>query len=96
MNFFLAPVPDHQEPRVDGEECIDWGWFTPARALDANRAGEISLVFPTIKHLQQLSRFSSVQELLSYAREREVHPVEPRVIVEGEVARVLLPGDPGY
>ena len=25
-----------------------------------------------------------------------MQPVEPRVVVEGEVARVLLPGEPGY
>jgi len=25
-----------------------------------------------------------------------VQPVEPKVLLEGEVARVLLPGDPGY
>src|SRR5438132_762132 len=28
-HFFLAPLPDGQEPRVDGEECIDVGWFRP-------------------------------------------------------------------
>ena len=95
-HFFLAPLPDGQQPRIDGEECIDLGWFAPARALEANRAGEIALVFPTIKHLEQLGAFSSVQELLEYARGRDVQPVEPRVLLEGEVARVLLPGEPGY
>src|SRR5271154_456664 len=95
-HFFLAPLPPGQEPKIDGEECVDLGWFTPDGALDAHRDGEIVLVFPTIKHLQQLGRFSAVDELLSYARERDVQPVEPKVIVEGEVARVLLPGDPGY
>ena len=54
------------------------------------------LVFPTIKHLEQLSAFASVEELLAYARERDVQPIQPKVIVEGEVARVLLPGEPGY
>jgi hypothetical protein len=54
------------------------------------------LVFPTIKHLEQLSGFASVEELLAHARERDVQPVEPKVFLEGEVARVLLPGDPGY
>ena len=29
-------------------------------------------------------------------RGREVRPVQPRVVVTGEVARVLLPGEPGY
>jgi 8-oxo-dGTP pyrophosphatase MutT (NUDIX family) len=95
-HFFLAPLPPGQEPRIDGEECVDLGWFTPQAALEAHRGGEIPLVFPTIKHLEQLSDFASVAELLSHARGRTVEPVEPRVVLEGEIARILLPGDPGY
>lgn len=95
-HFFLATLPAGQEPRVDGQECVDLGWFTPAGALEAHRAGEILLVFPTIKHLEQLGDFGSMAELLGYARGRDVLPVEPRVVMEGEVARILLPGDEGY
>jgi 8-oxo-dGTP pyrophosphatase MutT (NUDIX family) len=95
-HFFLAPLPTGQQPEVDGEECVDLGWFTPQDALAAHAKGEILLVFPTIKHLEQLSGFSSVEQLLAYARGRDVQPIQPKVIVEGEVARVLLPGDPGY
>ena len=95
-HFFLAVMPRGQEPRVDGEECVEHGWFTPQAALDAHGAGNIALVFPTIKHLEQLGRFSSAEALLAHARGREVQPVQPRVVLEGEVARVLLPGDPGY
>jgi 8-oxo-dGTP pyrophosphatase MutT (NUDIX family) len=95
-HFFLATLPPGQEPRVDGEECVDLSWFTAQAALDAYRAGEIVLVFPTIKHLEQLRSFSSVDALLAHARGRDVQPVQPKVVLEGEVARVLLPGDPGY
>jgi 8-oxo-dGTP pyrophosphatase MutT (NUDIX family) len=95
-HFFLAPLPPDQEAQIDGEECVDFGWFTPAGALDANRAGEIVLVFPTIKHLEQLSDFTSADALLAHARARDVQPVQPKVVLEGEVARVLLPGEPGY
>jgi 8-oxo-dGTP pyrophosphatase MutT (NUDIX family) len=95
-HFFLAPLPDGQEPRVDGEECVDLGWFTPAAALEAHRGEQILLVFPTIKHLEQLAAFLSAEELLDHARGREVQPIQPRVVVEGEIARVLLPGEPGY
>jgi 8-oxo-dGTP pyrophosphatase MutT (NUDIX family) len=95
-HFFLAPLPAGQEPRVDGEECVDQGWFTPAAALAAHGDGQILLVFPTIKHLEQLDAFSCADDLLEYARGREVRPIQPRVVVEGEVARVLLPGEPGY
>jgi 8-oxo-dGTP pyrophosphatase MutT (NUDIX family) len=94
--FFLAELPDGQEPVVDGEECIDQGWFSAQGALDAYASGQIALVFPTIKHLEQLRPFSSVEELLDYARGREVRPVQPKVWFDGEVARVALPGEPGY
>jgi 8-oxo-dGTP pyrophosphatase MutT (NUDIX family) len=95
-HFFLAELPAGQQPQVDGEECVDLGWFAPSAALQAHADGEIVLVFPTIKHLEQLSEFASVEALITYARGREVQPVQPRVVLEGEVARILLPGEPGY
>ena len=36
-------------------EMVDLGWHTPAGALAAHRRGELELVFPTIKHLEQLA-----------------------------------------
>ncbi|HTR89586.1 MAG TPA: NUDIX hydrolase [Solirubrobacteraceae bacterium] len=95
-HFFLAPLPAGQEPRIDEEECVDLGWFTPLAALEAHRAGEIALVFPTIKHLEQLAEFATAAELLAHARDLVVEPVLPRVLVQGDSARVLLPGEPGY
>jgi hypothetical protein len=53
-------------------------------------------MFPTIKHLEQLTEFGSVEELLEHARSRQVQPVEPRVLTDGGIAQVLLPGEPGY
>ena len=70
--------------------------FSPAGALEAYEREEILLVFPTIKTLEQLAPFSSADELLGWATGREVVPIEPRVVMEGEVARVVLPGEPGY
>jgi 8-oxo-dGTP pyrophosphatase MutT (NUDIX family) len=95
-HFFLAPAPDGTEPAVDGSECVDLGWYSPQAALDAHERGEILLVFPTIKHLEQLAPFATAAELLEFARGRDVVPVQPRVVVSGETARVLLPGEPGY
>src|ERR1700730_10485874 len=76
-HFFLAPLPDGQRAHADGSECVDLGWLEPAAALEAHAAGEILLVFPTIKHLEQLSAFATAAELLAYARGREVLPVPP-------------------
>jgi 8-oxo-dGTP pyrophosphatase MutT (NUDIX family) len=94
--FFLASVPDGAEPVIDGEEMIDARWYAPADALAAAHDGEILLVFPTIKHLEQLSSFGSADELLRHARSSTVAPVQPRVIRQGETARIVLPCEPGY
>jgi len=95
-HFFLAPLPDGQEATIDGEEIVDHGWFAPAAALAAHDRGEIALVFPTIKHLEQLAAFASADALLDDALGREVGPVQPRVITDGETTRLVMPGEPGY
>jgi 8-oxo-dGTP pyrophosphatase MutT (NUDIX family) len=94
--FYLADAPEGAEPTVDGQEIVAWRWYDPAAALAAARAGEIFLVFPTIKHLEQLSGFASAAALLAHAHGREVRPVEPKVVMSGETARIVLPGEPGY
>src|SRR5271155_4758125 len=42
-HFFLASLPPGQEPRIDGEECVDCGWFTPQAALAAHREDDMAL-----------------------------------------------------
>jgi 8-oxo-dGTP pyrophosphatase MutT (NUDIX family) len=94
--FFLAPLPAGAQARVDGSEVVDARWSSPTAALEARARGELFLVFPTIKHLEQLAVFDSADALLEHARGREVYPVQPRVITQGETARIVLPGEPGY
>ena len=94
--FYLALMPAGVQPRIDGAEIVDARWYAPQAALDASANAELFLVFPTIKHLEQLAEFGSAQELLEHARGREVLPVEPRVVAQGDGARVVLPGEPGY
>jgi 8-oxo-dGTP pyrophosphatase MutT (NUDIX family) len=95
-HFFVARAPDEAEPVVDGSECVGFRWLAPQEALDAGAREELLLVFPTIKHLEQLAEHSSVEEILEAARRRKVMPVEPRVVLEGGVAQVLMPGEDGY
>lgn len=94
--FYLAELPEGQEVRCDGQECVDAGWFTPRAALEAYQRGEITLVFPTIKTLEQLAAHASAADAIGAARDGALEPVEPRVVVGETGARVLLPGEPGY
>src|SRR3954454_3702225 len=82
-HFFLAPVPDDAEPAIDGEEIVDLGWFAPGDALEGYGRGGVEVGFPTIKHLEQLALFHSADDLLAYARGRDVLPVEPKVVMSG-------------
>jgi len=97
-HFFLARAPTGAEPVVDGIECVDARWSSPAAALQAHAAGELPLVFPTLRHLEELAPFATVGELLGHALERVdlITPVQPRVVLRDDSAQVVLPGEPGY
>jgi 8-oxo-dGTP pyrophosphatase MutT (NUDIX family) len=91
--FYLALAPAHSPPRPDGAETVDAAWFAPRAALDAHHAGELPLVFPTIKHLESLLGFANAAEALDMAKRREVKPVEPEVVGEGDERRIVLPDE---
>jgi 8-oxo-dGTP pyrophosphatase MutT (NUDIX family) len=91
--FYVALAPAHSPPRPDGSETVDAGWFGPQDALEMHQAGELPLVFPTIKHLESLIGFANAAEALEAARSRVVTPVEPRVEGEGEERRIVLPDE---
>ena len=75
---------------------ISWSIGLPFMAVLRLIRDEILLVFPTIRTLEQLEPFGSAAELLEWAAGREVVPLQPRVVMQGETARIVLPGEPGY
>lgn len=92
-HFFLAKLPPGQEPRIDDVEIVALAWHAPTAALAAYERGELALVFPTIKHLEQLAAFATADALLDHARGREVVPVQPRIVGDDVMARIVLPAD---
>ena len=93
--FFAAPTPEGQTPVADEHEVIDMRWLSPAGALAAFRRGEISLRNPTVQNLK-LADAPSVEEALEKLEGREVPTIRPRVVMEGDKRRVLMPGDSGW
>lgn len=77
--FFVARAPEDQVAEADANEVLDGRWITPAGALAANERGEIGLIFPTIKHLERILPYRTVDELLAFAREKTIVTVSPDV-----------------
>ena len=65
------------EASLDGQEIVDARWFEPARALEGSEAGELLMVFPTIKNLERLAGFDTADALLEWAATHEVRPSSP-------------------
>ena len=56
------------------------------------------MIFPTIRNLEDVAQFDTVDELMAGVRARdEVPPILPK-IVRGEDGgmSILMPGQPGY
>ena len=94
--FFAAPAPAGQEATGDDFEMTDLKWLTPAEAVDAQRRGEITLRNPTVKNLMLFDGARTTAEALHGVRHREVRTIRPRIVMEGDQRKVLMPGDPGY
>jgi hypothetical protein len=89
--FFVAAAPEGHAYLHDDCETVASVWTRPKDALAAAERGELDIIFPTMRNLEQLARFATAGELLD-----AVSASEPRVVADSGGARILLPGDPGY
>jgi len=76
-HFFFAAVPANQVARADAFEMHDGMWISPASALQRFREGGLHLVYPTIKHLERLLAFASVEDVEAFARSKTIHTICP-------------------
>jgi 8-oxo-dGTP pyrophosphatase MutT (NUDIX family) len=76
-HFFFARAPDDQVAQADAVETHDGIWISPADALRRYRDGLLHLVYPTIKHLERLCAFASLDEALEFARNKTIHTMCP-------------------
>jgi 8-oxo-dGTP pyrophosphatase MutT (NUDIX family) len=87
--FFAAALPPGQLAAAGPGEADSGTWWQPSAALEAARAGEITLLPPTAVTLAELAAYPDVGGIL---RERRViTPLMPTVVVEDERAWLAMP-----
>ena len=90
--FFLAELPQGQSATTDKDELTSSLWVTPHDALQMHTAGKITLMPPTLKTIEEMAKFISLDELFAAARNRTIYPIMPQPMKNG----LKLPHDPEY
>ena len=62
--FLVARMPEGQEPVADESEQFEPLWVRPADALARHAAGQFFIIFPTIRTLERLQAYATVDMLL--------------------------------
>ena len=62
--FFVARMPLGQVPKADETEQFEPVWVNPQEALERHQAGQMPMIFPTLRTLQRLSAYPTAQAVL--------------------------------
>ena len=95
--FFAAALPAGQLAGLAAAGLAATGpgesdsgtWWRPSAALEAARAGQITLLPPTAVTLAELAAYQDVEGIL--AERRMITPLLPEVVVEDERAWLAMP-----
>lgn len=63
--FLVARMPPDQHPVADETEQFEPVWVRPADALERHHRGEFFIIFPTIRTLERLQAYATVEAVLS-------------------------------
>jgi 8-oxo-dGTP pyrophosphatase MutT (NUDIX family) len=95
--FFLAIEAGTVEAVFNSEELIDVDWVSPGEALARESRGVWDVAFPTRNTLELLGSASSAASLVGMLEAlAPVPPIEPRLLVGDDNARILMPEDPDF
>jgi 8-oxo-dGTP pyrophosphatase MutT (NUDIX family) len=87
--FFVTQMPPGQSALHDTIETSEGVWVTPKQVLE----GDYHTVYATAQHLRRLAPFTTVDELMRYAREKLIRMVSPEMIEGGDGVRVYIPDE---
>ena len=97
--FFAAEMPKDQTTLHDGNELTNSLWITPKEAIKKAWNGEIKMILPTSKNLEQTFDFNSINELISFYKNKgstEIKSILPKFKKVDGKWEGRLPDDEGY
>jgi len=76
-HFFLARAPADHLAVHDGHESVDSVWIRPADVLEQAARGQRTVIFPTLRNVEKLANFATVDDALAGAAAAAVVRVLP-------------------
>ncbi len=98
FSHWITP-PKDQPILHDGNELTNSLWITPKEAIKKAWNGEIKMILPTSKNLEQTFDFDSTNELISFYKNKgssEIKPILPKFKKVDGRWEGRLPGDEEY
>lgn len=94
--FFIARAPEGQTAVHDNVEMIHSLWLSPRDALDMYSRGEILLMPPTFRTIEELSVFNTTGELYRSISEKKIYAIFPEFYKYKMGVVLRLPNHPHY
>lgn len=94
--FFVAVLPPGQQADAHTTEAVEATWWHPGEALAHWARGDIQLMTPTLRNLQELAEHPDSAAVLGTADRRKIRTVTPRMIRRDGRAVIVLPDDPDF
>jgi len=95
-HFYLAEAPTDHVAIHDGHESVDSVWISPQAALEGNKSGKYTVIFPTRLNIEMLAQSDSVASAINMAAEREIVSVLPWIEEREDANYLCIPAEAGY
>jgi recombination protein RecT len=89
--FLVARMPEEQVPVADEKEQFEPVWVSPSLALTRHAAGDFFIIFPTIRTLEKLQGYTTVDSVLAACANEQpwFHSCPRAGLLQGKDARFM-------
>ncbi|MCW0215071.1 MAG: NUDIX hydrolase [Pseudonocardia sp.] len=94
--FFVTVVPEGQEADALTTEAVEAGWWYPAEAFERRDAGEIELMVPTARTLEDISAFERAADVIAAAGQRVITAIRPEIKNRDGQPVIAIDGQPDF
>lgn len=92
--FFLKEFDqEYISVTPDDSEIVKHLWITPQKALQEYKKGNLPMILPTYKNIEEISSFNTINEIITYTKTKKITPILPKVIFKEQIPYIQIQDD---